>query len=115
MLKLVTERQLAAAALLAPDVAPTRSELERRFRRLMRRAGLPQPRTNTLVAGREADFTWPELGVVVETDGWGAHGPAGRSGDRAARGYVVALTPRRARLAPVLRRRQPQPREPAAA
>ena len=41
--RLVTARDLDA---LAPDAAPTRSELERRFRRLVRDAGLPPPEVN---------------------------------------------------------------------
>jgi very-short-patch-repair endonuclease len=48
------------------------SELERRFLRLVRRSGLPLPDTQVQIAGR-TDFHWPELGLVVETDGWRYH------------------------------------------
>jgi len=132
VLKLVTEPELERVGLLAPEVAPTRSELERAFRRVIARAGLPQPRSNAIVATHEVDFAWPELGVVVETDGWGTHGyraafesDRARDAELAARGYaVVRFTYRQVRdepirvaaqLAPVLRRRSPRPREPAAA
>ncbi|HEX6667424.1 MAG TPA: DUF559 domain-containing protein [Solirubrobacterales bacterium] len=49
------------------------SELEVRFRRLAQRAGLPPPRTKERVNGFEVDFAWPELGLVVETDGLRYH------------------------------------------
>jgi very-short-patch-repair endonuclease len=52
----------------------TRSELEQRFLALVERAGLPQPRVAARVLGYEVDFFWPEAELVVETDGWAAHG-----------------------------------------
>lgn len=51
----------------------TDSELERRFLRLVRSAGLPMPRTGKRVNGFKVDFFWPELGLVVETDGLRYH------------------------------------------
>jgi very-short-patch-repair endonuclease len=51
----------------------TDSELERRFLRLVRRAGLPVPETGCRVNGFKVDFCWPELGLVVETDGLRYH------------------------------------------
>ena len=51
----------------------TRSELERRFRRLARKAGLPEPQTCALVNGFEVDFYWPDLPLIVETDGLTYH------------------------------------------
>lgn len=50
----------------------TDSELERRFLRIVRAARLPLPETQTKIEGR-TDFHWPELGLVVETDGWRYH------------------------------------------
>ena len=47
----------------------TDSELERRFLPLARAAGLPPPRTQARLNGFRVDFYWPELGLVVETDG----------------------------------------------
>jgi very-short-patch-repair endonuclease len=49
------------------------SELERRFRPLALAAGLPQPQTKQRLNGFEVDFVWPELGLVVETDGLRYH------------------------------------------
>ena len=49
------------------------SELEVRFRPIARSAGLPEPLTKQMVSGFEVDFFWPELGLVVETDGWRYH------------------------------------------
>ena len=54
--------------------APTRSWLERRMRSLLTGAGLPLPESNRTVAGRKRDFVWRAQKVVVEVDGWQAHG-----------------------------------------
>jgi very-short-patch-repair endonuclease len=51
----------------------TDSELERRFLPIARRAGLPKPETQQWVNGFRVDFFWPELGLVVETDGLRYH------------------------------------------
>jgi hypothetical protein len=48
-------------------------ELERLFRPLAAAAGLPVPLTKEMVNGFEVDFFWPDLGLVVETDGWRYH------------------------------------------
>ena len=55
------------------DTPPTRSELERRMLALLRDAGLPPPRVNTLIGAYEVDFAWPDHRVVAELDGWAAH------------------------------------------
>jgi predicted transcriptional regulator of viral defense system len=49
--------------------ADTRSGLERSFRALIARAGLPEPQYNVLVAGLTVDVYWPEWRLVVELDG----------------------------------------------
>ena len=53
--------------------APTESYLERHFLSLIRRGGLPTPETQAKVNGFRVDFYWPELGLVVETDGLKYH------------------------------------------
>ena len=61
----------------------TDSELERRFLPIARRAGLPPPQTQSMVNGFRVDFSWPELGLVVETDGLRYHRtPAQQAADR---------------------------------
>jgi very-short-patch-repair endonuclease len=50
-----------------------RSQLERRFLPLARKAGLPRPRTQQQLNGYRVDFYWPELKLVVETDGLTYH------------------------------------------
>jgi very-short-patch-repair endonuclease len=47
----------------------TDSQLERRFLAIVRRANLPGPLTQQHLNGFRVDFFWPELGLVVETDG----------------------------------------------
>jgi very-short-patch-repair endonuclease len=78
--------------------ALTDSELERRFLLLVRRANLPRPLTRAVIAGHRADFYWPDLGLVVETDGLRYHrAPTQQSKDRQRdQAYVMAgLTPLR--------------------
>jgi predicted transcriptional regulator of viral defense system/very-short-patch-repair endonuclease len=61
----------------------TDSELERRFLPLAREAGLGRPRTGEQLNGFKVDFFWPELGLVVETDGLRYHRtPAAQARDR---------------------------------
>jgi hypothetical protein len=62
-----------AIALYRPS-SFTRSEMEKRFLRLVTEAGLPQPRTNFVEQGLELDFYWPELRFAVELDLYETHG-----------------------------------------
>jgi very-short-patch-repair endonuclease len=59
------------------------SDLEVFFRPIARSAGLPQPLSKQMVNGYEVDFHWPELGLVVETDGLRYHRtPSAQTRDR---------------------------------
>jgi very-short-patch-repair endonuclease len=61
----------------------TDSELERRFLSLVRAARLSRPRTQTRLNGFRVDFCWPDLRLVVETDGLTYHRtPAQQATDR---------------------------------
>jgi hypothetical protein len=61
----------------------TKEELERRFLPLAAKAGLPPPLTGQFVNDFEVDFYWPDLGLVVETDGLRYHRtPAEQARDR---------------------------------
>jgi very-short-patch-repair endonuclease len=61
----------------------TDSELERRFLRIVRDRRLPEPKTQAWVNGFKVDFYWPDLGLVVETDGLRFHRtPAQQARDR---------------------------------
>jgi Protein of unknown function (DUF559) len=61
----------------------TNSDLERFFLPIVRSAGLPLPETGVYVNGFEVDFFWPDLGLVVETDGLRYHRtPAEQARDR---------------------------------
>lgn len=83
----------AAIELHLSGSAGTRSRLERRFRKLVVGAGLPDPRMNTIVNGFEVDAHWP--GVCVEIDGPGHRRARSKTDDRIrdaalrASGYVV--------------------------
>jgi very-short-patch-repair endonuclease len=52
----------------------TRSPLEDAFLELCDAHGIPRPRVNVIVDGYEVDFCWPELRLIVETDGYEHHG-----------------------------------------
>jgi very-short-patch-repair endonuclease len=94
-----------AARLLRAAQGPaemTKSQLERRFLALVDRHGLPRPKVNSRIEGYEVDFAWPDAKLIVETDGFAAHGTRrafendrlrdrrlGRAGYR-----TVRLTPR---------------------
>lgn len=57
--------------------------LELRFLRLARAAGLSAPELQANLSGFRVDFHWPDLGLVVETDGPRDHRtPAQQSRDR---------------------------------
>lgn len=49
------------------------SDLEIYLRRVVKAAGLPMPLTKQWVNKFEVDFFWPDLGLVVETDGLRYH------------------------------------------
>jgi very-short-patch-repair endonuclease len=74
----------------------TDSKLERLFLPIARAAGLSRPRTRCYVNGFRADFYWPDLGLVVETDGLRYHRtPAQQARDRTRdqTHLAVGLTP----------------------
>jgi very-short-patch-repair endonuclease len=74
---------LLRAVLDRETLALTDSELERRFLPLARRAGLSPPLTQQTVNGFRVDFHWPQLGLIVETDGLTYHRtPAQQAPDR---------------------------------
>lgn len=73
----------AALASLPDEPVLLRSELERRFLELARRAGLRPPVVNGMVEGYEVDFHWPAERLIVEVDGYATHGTrAGFERDR---------------------------------
>ena len=76
----------------------TDSELERRLLPIARRAGLGLPETGVWLNGFKVDFYWPDLGLVVETDGLRYHRtPAQQERDRVRdQAHIAAgLTPLR--------------------
>ncbi|MEA2367772.1 MAG: hypothetical protein QOH38_490 [Thermoleophilaceae bacterium] len=62
------------------DPVATKNALEEAFFRLCDNARIPRPLVNQWIhlddGGNpvEADFMWPEHGVIVEVDGWATHG-----------------------------------------
>lgn len=74
------------------------SDLEIYFRRIVKRAKLPMPLSKQRVNRFEVDFFWPDLGLVVETDGLRYHRtPSSQTRDaRRDRAHVMAgMTPLR--------------------
>ena len=67
-------------AFLAEEGGPaiTRSRAERRFRRLLQDAHLPQPKLNAPVAGLRVDFLWEAERVALEVDGYRFHSSRSR-------------------------------------
>lgn len=65
---------LRALLLNASRPASTRSELEARFLTFLDHHRLPRPETNSLVEAMEVDAVWREAGLIVELDGFAAHG-----------------------------------------
>jgi predicted transcriptional regulator of viral defense system/very-short-patch-repair endonuclease len=57
-----------------PERVVLRSDLERRFRRLVLAAGLPAPQANVVVEGYELDCYWEAEGFAVEIDVYATHG-----------------------------------------
>jgi len=51
----------------------TDSNLERRFLAIVRKARLPLPATQEYIGRGRIDFHWPDLNLVVETDGLAYH------------------------------------------
>jgi very-short-patch-repair endonuclease len=88
----VTRRILEARL---PGFDPGGSPAELRIVRLLVRAGLPKPVQQWRVRHRgrtaRADLAYPELGIVMEYDGWDYHAPRSNfDGDR-DRGNVLEL------------------------
>jgi very-short-patch-repair endonuclease len=76
----------------------TDSELERRFLPIARRAGLARPLTGQYLNGFKVDFYWPDLGLVVETDGLRYHRTAAEQARDRLRDQThaaIGLTPLR--------------------
>jgi very-short-patch-repair endonuclease len=59
---------------LIEDPRLTRSERERLLLKLIDQAQLAKPLTNVRVEGHLVDVLWPAQRLIVEFDGWGAHG-----------------------------------------
>ncbi len=58
-------------------------------------AGLLLPRLNRMVAGLEADLSWPSLSLIIEIDGEPWHRDVGADADRDARWRAAGWTVRR--------------------
>jgi transcriptional regulator with AbiEi antitoxin domain of type IV toxin-antitoxin system/uncharacterized protein DUF559 len=69
----------------------TDSGLEILFRPIAAAAGLPPPLTQQMVNGFRVDFYWPDLGLVVETDGLRYHRTPSSQARDARRGRAHAL------------------------
>ena len=68
-----TTRRPALREALGDDHGFTRSQAERLLLKLVTRAGLPQPLTNTHLHGHEVDALWPDHRLIVEIDSYTHH------------------------------------------
>jgi very-short-patch-repair endonuclease len=94
---LTTHAELAAAlpsrssSALTSEPRLTRSEAEWRLRDLVKRAGLPHPKTNVKLGPWEVDALWPAQRLVVEVDSYAYHlTRAAFERDRAKDAWLVA-------------------------
>lgn len=74
------------------------SDLEILLRRIAVKAGLGAPLTKHVVNGFEVDFYWPDLGLVVETDGLRYHrtpSAQARDAERDRAHVLAGMTPLR--------------------
>jgi very-short-patch-repair endonuclease len=99
------------------DGKPADSKLEPKMRSLLSDFGLPPAQFHAWIAGHEVDFWIVDTRVVLECDGWDAHGKTrrqfertnDRNSDLIARGYLPIpftwhqLTKRRALIAQRIR------------
>lgn len=86
-----------ALLITRPQDVLTRSELERRALRLVKRARLPDPEVNVRLHGHERDLVWRDRRVVAELDGREHHDrddayerDTRRDTDLVARGWTIA-------------------------
>ena len=63
----------AIEGLQVSDPEITRTDLEEAFLSLIVNAQLPRPEVNVRVGPYEVDFRWPDLELIVETDGAATH------------------------------------------
>ena len=63
----------ALKTLLESEPTLTRSDAEILARDLIRKAGLPQPKTNIRIEGHEVDLLWRDHNLIVEIDSWAFH------------------------------------------
>jgi very-short-patch-repair endonuclease len=76
-----------------PELEPdgTRSEFEARFLALARRHRLPEPEVNVRVGPNTVDFLWRGPGLIVELDGYRAHGTSSAFENDRARDVELRL------------------------
>jgi very-short-patch-repair endonuclease len=76
----------------APGSTRTRSDLEELMLSLCRSSGLPEPEVNRQIEGYLVDFVWRDARLIVETDGWQAHGTRSAfERDRIRDAHLIAL------------------------
>lgn len=69
-----SSRLRRAIAIHSPDLARTKSPVERDFLALCEESGVPRPLVNVRVCGFTVDCYWPQHRLVVELDGGKGHG-----------------------------------------
>jgi hypothetical protein len=70
----LTRRPCRRLCVLLEDLVLAQTGIEDRLLRICDRYKIPRPLTQQPHLGRRVDFLWPRERMVVETDGWEAHG-----------------------------------------
>jgi len=74
-----------------PGSVDTKSRLEDLVIELCDRHGIERPNVNTRIEGKERDFCWPRLALVVEADGYAWHRSPSALNDDRERDVVLTL------------------------
>jgi hypothetical protein len=99
----------AAIDIYRPDPTVTRSSLERSFRALAKRAGLPAPAMNFVVGGYELDAYWADERFAVELDLFETHGTrAAFESDRVRQEELMLIGVEMVRITGPRLRREPE-------
>jgi very-short-patch-repair endonuclease len=86
------QKPLRSALIAVVPGERTRSDFEEAFLDFCEQRGIPRPKVNQHLDGREVDMLWPESDLIVELDGYQAHSTRRAFEDDRRRDAKQALT-----------------------